>query len=186
MYERAYLDDMRALRNGSVDVYPRASDYIDEVVSQIERLQQAGATPSGRAARRTTGRDRLSLGRFDENQVAAVEPLRDRACLVDLGVRLAARILDGLDVSAGHSPSRGLLVAVQFGGQPAREVAVDAVLVRERLDTVQALGRQPPRPYVHVAARVELARHGLTDQAGLRCVHPRTVPQQCSIASVRP
>ncbi len=42
-YERAYLDDMRALRNDSVDVYARASDYIDEVVSQIERLQQAGA-----------------------------------------------------------------------------------------------------------------------------------------------
>jgi cysteinyl-tRNA synthetase len=43
MYERAYLDDMRALRNDSVDVYARASDYIDQVISQIERLQQAGA-----------------------------------------------------------------------------------------------------------------------------------------------
>jgi cysteinyl-tRNA synthetase len=43
MFERAYLDDMRALRNDSVDVYARASDYVDEVVSQIERLQQAGA-----------------------------------------------------------------------------------------------------------------------------------------------
>ena len=43
MFERAYLDDMRALRNDSVDVYARASDYIDEVISQIERLQQAGA-----------------------------------------------------------------------------------------------------------------------------------------------
>ena len=42
-YERAYLDDMRALRNDSVDVYARASDYIDQVISQIERLQQAGA-----------------------------------------------------------------------------------------------------------------------------------------------
>jgi cysteinyl-tRNA synthetase len=42
-YERAYLDDMRALRNDSVDVYARASDYVDEVVSQIERLQEAGA-----------------------------------------------------------------------------------------------------------------------------------------------
>jgi hypothetical protein len=30
MYERAYLDDRRALRNDSVDAYPRASDYIDE------------------------------------------------------------------------------------------------------------------------------------------------------------
>jgi cysteinyl-tRNA synthetase len=42
-YERAYLDDMRALRNDSVDVYARASDYIDQAISQIERLQQAGA-----------------------------------------------------------------------------------------------------------------------------------------------
>lgn len=38
MYERAYLDDMRALRNDSVDVYPRASDYIDEGVNQIELM----------------------------------------------------------------------------------------------------------------------------------------------------
>ena len=43
MYERAYLDDMRALRNDSVDVYARASDYVDQVISQIERLQQTGA-----------------------------------------------------------------------------------------------------------------------------------------------
>jgi cysteinyl-tRNA synthetase len=42
-YERAYLNDMRALRNDSVDVYARASDYVGEVVSQIERLQAAGA-----------------------------------------------------------------------------------------------------------------------------------------------
>src|SRR3954452_8225171 len=36
--------------------------------------------------------------------------------------------------------------------RPARDVAVDAVLVRERLDTVQAPGREPPRPDVPVAA----------------------------------
>ena len=41
----AYLDDMRALRNDSVDVYA-PGDSIDQVISQIERLQQAGATPS--------------------------------------------------------------------------------------------------------------------------------------------
>jgi hypothetical protein len=101
-YERACLDDMRALRNDSVDVYARASDYIDEVISQIERQQQAGATPSGRAARRATGRDRSSLGRFDEDQLAAAKSLRDRACPVDLGVRVAARVVDGLDVYAAH------------------------------------------------------------------------------------
>jgi cysteinyl-tRNA synthetase len=42
-YEGAYLDDMRALRNDSVDVYARASDYVGEVVSQIVRLRDAGA-----------------------------------------------------------------------------------------------------------------------------------------------
>jgi cysteinyl-tRNA synthetase len=44
-YERAYLNDMRALRNDSVDVYAPASDDVDQVTSQIERLQQSGATP---------------------------------------------------------------------------------------------------------------------------------------------
>jgi hypothetical protein len=102
VYERASLDDMRALRNDSVVVYARAGDYIDQVISQIERLQQAGATPSGRAARRATGRDRSSVGRFDEDELAAAEPLRDRACPVDLGVRIGARVVDALDVDAGH------------------------------------------------------------------------------------
>jgi hypothetical protein len=131
MYERAYLDDMRALRNDSVDVYPRVSDYIGAIARALSML----------------------------------------------GLRIAAGMLDGLYVSAGHWPSSGVLVVVPFGGQPARDVPIDAVLVGERLDTVQALGRQPPRPYLHIAARVELAQHGLTDQAGLRCVHARTVPQ---------
>jgi hypothetical protein len=38
-----------ALRDDSVDVYARAGDYIDQVISQNERPQQAAATPSGRA-----------------------------------------------------------------------------------------------------------------------------------------
>ena len=42
-YERAYLDDMRALRNDSVNVYARASDDIDQVISRIEGLQQVSA-----------------------------------------------------------------------------------------------------------------------------------------------
>jgi cysteinyl-tRNA synthetase len=37
-YERAYLDDMRVLRNDSMDVYARPSDNIDQVISQAERL----------------------------------------------------------------------------------------------------------------------------------------------------
>jgi cysteinyl-tRNA synthetase len=38
MYERAYLDDMRALRNDSVDVYPRASDYIGAIARALSML----------------------------------------------------------------------------------------------------------------------------------------------------
>jgi hypothetical protein len=45
--------------------------HIDHVISQIGRRQQAGAMPSGRAARRATGRDHSSNGRFDEDQLAA-------------------------------------------------------------------------------------------------------------------
>jgi cysteinyl-tRNA synthetase len=78
VYERAYLDDMRALRNDSADVYARAGDYIDQVISQIERLQQAGATPSGRATRRATDRDRSSLGRFDLPCLSASASTRSR------------------------------------------------------------------------------------------------------------
>src|ERR671914_718574 len=49
-YEQAYLGDMSKLRNDSVDVYARASDYVEEVISQVKRLQEAGAayaTPDG-------------------------------------------------------------------------------------------------------------------------------------------
>jgi hypothetical protein len=45
---------------------------------------------------------------------------------------------DCVEVSA-----RGRLVAVPSGPKPARDVAIDAVLVGERLDTVQALGLAP-------------------------------------------
>jgi hypothetical protein len=45
-YERAYLDDMRALRNDSVDVYARASDYVDEAVMPRARR------PASRCRRR--------------------------------------------------------------------------------------------------------------------------------------
>ena len=129
MYARAYLDDMRALRNDSVDVYARASDYIDQVISQIERLQQAGARPSGRAARRATGRDHSSLGRVDEDQFAAADPARSR-----MRCR-SGRSCSGADCGCSRCVRRtlascGLLVAVQFGPQPAREVAVDAIACR--------------------------------------------------------
>jgi cysteinyl-tRNA synthetase len=65
----AYLDDMRALRDDSVDLYARASDYIDQVINQIERLQQAGATPSG-ARSSTRSRLRSFITRAVESALA--------------------------------------------------------------------------------------------------------------------
>jgi tRNA synthetases class I (C) catalytic domain len=41
------------------------------------------------------------LGGSTRDQLAAAEPLRDRASPVDLDVRVAARVVDGLDVYAG-------------------------------------------------------------------------------------
>src|SRR5215217_2854434 len=69
---------------------------------EMSPLELHDTAHGGRAARRPTGRDRSSLGRFEENQLAAAEPLRDRECLVDLGVRVAAQIVDGLDLYAAH------------------------------------------------------------------------------------
>jgi cysteinyl-tRNA synthetase len=85
MYERAYPDDMRALRNDSVDVYARASDYIDQVISQIERLQQAGATPARRAVRRGTARDHSSLGGSTRTSLP-----RPRPCAIAHGLSIWA------------------------------------------------------------------------------------------------
>jgi hypothetical protein len=71
--ERAYLDDMRALRNDSVDVYARPNDYMDQVIS---------------------GSTRASLPRPSLCAIAHAP--------IDLGARVAARVVDGLDVYAGH------------------------------------------------------------------------------------
>src|SRR5918994_5835510 len=51
---------------------------------------------------------------------------------------------------SARAASRGLVVVVQFGGHPAREIALDAVLVGERVDAGQALGRQLSRADVDV------------------------------------
>jgi hypothetical protein len=157
MYERAYLDDMRALRNDSVDVYARAGDDIDRVISHIERLQQPGATPSGRAVRPATGRDQPSLGRFDGDQLAPAEllPCRRGVCSgAGCGCSPCVR---------RASTSRGLLVAVQFGSQPAREVAADAVPVGECLDTSRR-----------------------SDYAGPRCVHALGAFVTCQVGGPAP
>jgi cysteinyl-tRNA synthetase len=41
-FEQLYLEDMAALGNTSVDTYARASDHVDEIVSQVERLIEGG------------------------------------------------------------------------------------------------------------------------------------------------
>ncbi len=41
-YERYYREDMMALHNTSVDIYARAHDYMDGIVSQVERLIDRG------------------------------------------------------------------------------------------------------------------------------------------------
>jgi cysteinyl-tRNA synthetase len=42
LYETRYREDMEALGNTSVDIYARASEHIDEIVSQILRLIERG------------------------------------------------------------------------------------------------------------------------------------------------
>ena len=41
-FEKTYLEDMRALNITSVDKYARATDYIPEIISQVERLMENG------------------------------------------------------------------------------------------------------------------------------------------------
>ena len=41
-FESIYLEDMAALGNTSVSRYARATDYIDQIVSQVERLMEKG------------------------------------------------------------------------------------------------------------------------------------------------
>ena len=41
-FEQIYVDDMRALGNNAVTTYARATDFIDQIVSQVERLLSKG------------------------------------------------------------------------------------------------------------------------------------------------
>jgi cysteinyl-tRNA synthetase len=41
-YEKEYLADMKSLKINSVDQYARATDFIPEIVSQVQRLQEKG------------------------------------------------------------------------------------------------------------------------------------------------
>src|SRR5206468_2010983 len=50
----------------------------------------------------------LALRRLDEHQLPPVEHLRDRTRLLDLRVRVAHRVMQGLDVDAGNLHARVL------------------------------------------------------------------------------
>ncbi|MEM4714141.1 MAG: cysteine--tRNA ligase [Candidatus Nanoarchaeia archaeon] len=41
-FEKSYLEDMRSLNVNSVDIYARASEHIQEIISQIQRLLEKG------------------------------------------------------------------------------------------------------------------------------------------------
>ena len=81
-YEERYHEDMAALGNTSVSEFARATDYIDEIVSQVKRLLEGGQAyelddgiyfhvPSfpdyGKLARRTEVAAEDALTRIDEN-----------------------------------------------------------------------------------------------------------------------
>jgi hypothetical protein len=150
VYERASLDDMRAQRT-TPWMCARAH-------ATAPTKSSAGSSVCSRRAGRHQG------AQLDAQPVEIVPRLGDRrgpACRGRASARSRMPHRPGRTCSgAGCRWSRcvrrafaprGLLVAVQFGGQPAREVAVDAVVVGERIDTIQALGRQSLRPDVHVA-----------------------------------
>jgi cysteinyl-tRNA synthetase len=97
-----FLVRLLRARGFAVTYVQNITDVDDKIIRRGARAGNRRARARAHAARRATGRDRSSLGRFDENQLAAAEPLRDRACPVDLGVRVGARVVDALDVYAGH------------------------------------------------------------------------------------
>ncbi|HEX2086855.1 MAG TPA: cysteine--tRNA ligase, partial [Solirubrobacteraceae bacterium] len=81
-YEARYLEDMAALGNTSVDEHARATDFIDQIVSQVRRLAERGhayelsdgwyfdieSFPEyGKLARRTEVAREDSVSRVDEN-----------------------------------------------------------------------------------------------------------------------
>jgi cysteinyl-tRNA synthetase len=81
-FEERYLDDMAALGNTSVDEHARATDFIDQIVSQVQRLAEGGhayelsdgwyfdigSFPEyGKLAKRTELAREDSVSRVDEN-----------------------------------------------------------------------------------------------------------------------
>ena len=82
-YEKAYMEDMASLGVDSVDKYAEATDYIKEIISQVERLIKKGYAYKisdgwyfdlskdkdyGKLARRTTLGAEDAVSRIDENK----------------------------------------------------------------------------------------------------------------------
>ena len=81
-YEKAFLEDVKSLGITSVDKFPRATDYIKEIVSQVKRLIEKGFAYKisdgyyfdlskfkeyGKLAKRTTAEGEDAVSRVDEN-----------------------------------------------------------------------------------------------------------------------
>src|SRR5205814_1824880 len=82
-FEKAYLEDIKKININSVNKYARASDYISQIISQVERLIKKGFAYKisdgwyfdlskdkeyGKLARRTELEVNDSLSRIDENK----------------------------------------------------------------------------------------------------------------------
>ncbi len=82
-YEKEYLEDMKNLNVDSVNKYARATDYIQEIFSQVKRLIKKGIAYKisdgwyfdlnkfkdyGKLAKRTSLEEQDSVSRIDENQ----------------------------------------------------------------------------------------------------------------------
>lgn len=50
-FERAFIDDMRALHIDSVDTYARAHDFVSQIVDQVQRLIRKGRLSNRRTPR---------------------------------------------------------------------------------------------------------------------------------------
>src|SRR3989304_7575124 len=82
-YEKSYKEDMKALNVDSVDKYANATDYINEIISQVKRLIKKGYAYKisdgwyfdlskdkdyGKLAKRTAMEAEDSVSRIDENK----------------------------------------------------------------------------------------------------------------------
>src|SRR3989338_4379462 len=82
-YESSYLEDMKNLGVDSVNKFPRATDYIQEIISQVKRLIKKGVAYKisdgyyfdltkfpdyGKLAKRNSQEEGYDISRIDENE----------------------------------------------------------------------------------------------------------------------